>query len=262
MLPKRRLLAVSCADAAASPRESVALTRSVVPTNSCVSRWAAVGGLCGAGRAAVAAAVAIVALCLARELRAQTARVASDLKKVIDAAATPNLTWARDVNGQRYVTALIVADGMDPEMTALRAAVVAPGGTVYLRFVSVTALSTLLPARSVEATAWSRLVFAGGSHVLSGEELFSAWQGIDDPRLTWAGGVVLRRTANLGAPGTPAAGYPRSFSEAIVRNQALIARGARALSPLAGPSSWLAWSGAFSPTSRRSSPGREWPGDE
>ncbi|MDH4052175.1 MAG: S8 family serine peptidase, partial [Rubrivivax sp.] len=83
-----------------------------------------------------------------------SSKIAVDLQQVIDAPSTPKLSWAKDVDSARMVKVLIVSDSSaDPDLTALRADVVARGGSVYLRFVSVRALSALLPANQVAAIA-------------------------------------------------------------------------------------------------------------
>ena len=88
-------------------------------------------------------------------LRAQTAasKIAPDLQQIISAASTPKISFAKDVRGQRHVKALVVASSSDPDLTELRAAVLAAGGSVYMRYVSVAALSVLLPANQVAAIA-------------------------------------------------------------------------------------------------------------
>ena len=37
-----------------------------------------------------------------------------------------------------------------------------------------------------EPVSWSRVAFAGGSHVLSGSALFQTYQGFYDPRVAWS----------------------------------------------------------------------------
>ena len=80
-------------------------------------------------------------------------RVAADLGAVIDAPTTPKLSFCKDVKGLRYVKALLVANSIDPNLSALRAAVIAAGGSVYMRYLSVSALSVMLPANAVDAIA-------------------------------------------------------------------------------------------------------------
>ncbi len=53
----------------------------------------------------------------------------------------------------RHVKALVVSNSTDPDLVALRAAVLANGGSVYMRYVSVAALSVMLPANQVAAIA-------------------------------------------------------------------------------------------------------------
>ena len=83
--------------------------------------------------------------------QAQTAqdKVALDLRNVIASPTTPQLNWVKDLSGQRYVKALIVSNSSDPDLVALRGAVMSAGGSVYLRFVSVRALSVMMPASQV-----------------------------------------------------------------------------------------------------------------
>ena len=86
---------------------------------------------------------------------AQTAssKIAADLQQVISAPTTPKLSWAKDVNGIRYVKVLVISNSTDPDLVALRADVLAKGGAVYFRYVSVAALSAMLPANQVAAIA-------------------------------------------------------------------------------------------------------------
>ena len=80
-------------------------------------------------------------------------KIAADLQQVIMAPTTPTLSWAKNVNGIRYVKVLVISNSTDPDLVALRNDVIAKGGAVYLRFVSVTALSVMLPANQVAAIA-------------------------------------------------------------------------------------------------------------
>ena len=87
---------------------------------------------------------------------AQTApsgKIAADLSRVIHAATTPTVSFAKDVSGVRMVKVLIVSNSSDPDLASLRSNVLANGGSVYLRFVSVTAVSAMLPANEVAAIA-------------------------------------------------------------------------------------------------------------
>lgn len=88
-------------------------------------------------------------------LRAQTAasKIAQDLQTVLAASTTPKINWAKDVNGRRHVKVLIVSNSDDAELSALRSAVMAAGGSIYYRYSSVLALSAMLPASQVAAIA-------------------------------------------------------------------------------------------------------------
>ena len=78
-------------------------------------------------------------------------KIAVDLQTVISASATPTYSnWVRDINGVRFVKAIVVANpSADPDLASLRSKVLALGGSVYFRYTSVTALSVLLPAHRV-----------------------------------------------------------------------------------------------------------------
>ncbi|HSW03310.1 S8 family serine peptidase, partial [Aquabacterium sp.] len=106
------------------------------------------------------AALAIVGLLAAlwgpQAARAQGAasrKIAVDLRDALQAAATPKNNWSRDLAAGRYVRALVVSNATDPELTELRAHVLAVGGSVYYRYLSVSALSVLLPANRVAEIA-------------------------------------------------------------------------------------------------------------
>src|SRR6266566_4882646 len=64
---------------------------------------------------------------------AQGGELAKDLLEAIHAPTTPAVKWARDVNGRRFVQALLLSDSADPDMTDLRAFVVQAGGAVLKR---------------------------------------------------------------------------------------------------------------------------------
>ena len=73
-------------------------------------------------------------------------KIATDLQAVVSATTTPSLSWAKDVAGARYVKVLIVSNADDPELTSLRSAIMAAGGSIYFRYSSVLALAAMLPA--------------------------------------------------------------------------------------------------------------------
>src|SRR6185295_9872941 len=80
-------------------------------------------------------------------------KIARDLQTMIAAATTPSASWAKDVNGVRYVKVLVVATTTDPDLVALRSDVLTRGGSVYFRYVSVATISALLPTSEVVGLA-------------------------------------------------------------------------------------------------------------
>jgi len=85
--------------------------------------------------------------------QAQSTKIARDLQAALSSSTTPRLNWVRDVNGQRHVKVLIVSNSTDPELSALRSAVLGAGGSIYYRYSSVMALAALLPANRVAGIA-------------------------------------------------------------------------------------------------------------
>ena len=77
-------------------------------------------------------------------------KVSADLQQVVYGGSISGLSWARDTYSGRMVKALVVArPGVDPDLTALRSAVVAAGGTVYYRYISVNGVLAMLPVSRV-----------------------------------------------------------------------------------------------------------------
>ena len=79
-------------------------------------------------------------------------KLAPDLRQAFQKGPSAQ-RWMADIEGSRYVRVLIVSDSPDPEMTDLRAHVLAVGGSVYYRYLSVSALSALVPAQRLEELA-------------------------------------------------------------------------------------------------------------
>ena len=106
-------------------------------------------------RSARRALLSATLLATALSVSAQTnsTKIARDLQPVLTASSTPTISWARDVNGRRYVKVLIVSNSDDAELTALRSAVMSAGGSIYYRYSSVLALAALVPADKVGGLA-------------------------------------------------------------------------------------------------------------
>ena len=108
-----------------------------------------------------------------------------------------------------------------------------------------------LPSSSFGGAAipWSRFVFLGGTHVLSGSELFARYQPVYDPTLTWVGqrvrdvDVIYFDNKDNHVEGfiesTPTSGKPLM----------LVTSGVRDVSSQLGISSLVNHTGAFTPSS-------------
>jgi subtilisin family serine protease len=101
----------------------------------------------------LAVAAALWAYSPGAQAQTNSPKIARDLQPVLTAATTPVINWAKDVNGVRYVKVLIVANTSDVELSNLRKAVMAAGGSIYYRYSSVMALAALLPASQVGTLA-------------------------------------------------------------------------------------------------------------
>ena len=68
-------------------------------------------------------------------------KIARDLVVAAASPTQPGHRWVRQANGQRMVEAVIVGQGSDPELRALRKHITAIGGTVNGRFSAINALT-------------------------------------------------------------------------------------------------------------------------
>lgn len=64
-------------------------------------------------------------------------------------AVPADATWAKTVNGQVLVKALIVSTGTDADLVSLRADVLARGGSVFYNYIAVRALSVMVPTTAL-----------------------------------------------------------------------------------------------------------------
>src|SRR4029077_11816397 len=70
---------------------------------------------------------------------------------------------------------------------------------------------------------WSRIAFVGGNNVVSGDALFTQYQPLWDPRITWADGVVRKRRVLYGpGPAIPPNPSPQAFTASAVSSQSLL----------------------------------------
>jgi len=77
-------------------------------------------------------------------------KVSADLQQVVNGGSIAGLAWARDTSAGRMAKVLVIArPGVDPDLAYVRGAVVAAGGTVYYRFISVNGVLAMLPVSRV-----------------------------------------------------------------------------------------------------------------
>ncbi len=104
-------------------------------------------------------ALAIAAAAIASGAQAQVAfdvadrKLARELRETLHAPRTPSVRWARDVRGVRHVQAVVVTDGADPTMSALREYVLRSGGSVHAVFPALNALTVQVRANQLQALA-------------------------------------------------------------------------------------------------------------
>jgi serine protease AprX len=65
----------------------------------------------------------------------------------------PQPVWKKTVNGIAYAKVIVVSNTSDAEMTNLRGAVLQLGGSVYYRYLSVRAISVLVPLANITTLA-------------------------------------------------------------------------------------------------------------
>ncbi len=105
---------------------------------------------------------------------------------------------------------------------------------------------------------WSRIAYAGGGHLVSGDALFTNFQPIYDPGLTWVRQVALRNTVQYlpASAGVPANTVPKAVVETNASEQSLLTAGVVLLDRLAGSNSAVNGAGVFAPTATVAAPGR------
>ena len=81
-------------------------------------------------------------------------KIAADLRVVINSQPSKNINWLKKDKGEWKAKVLVVSsDASDPELKLLRQAVTGMGGSVIYRYVSVPAISVVLPLQSVRTLA-------------------------------------------------------------------------------------------------------------
>jgi serine protease AprX len=132
--------------------------------------------------------------------------------------------------------------------TAVNSGALTTGGAMLA---SGKVMPTAVTSINGESFNWSRLVFAGGSSVLTGDALFTQFQGFYDPRLLWVRSRVVSYTPVFWSQPTASSGMPlrlKGVSETTYVSAALLSPGVRIVDSVAGISNPLTATGIFTPT--------------
>ena len=106
-------------------------------------------------RIAASAAATACVLFLATHAAAQPldsyatarAKLSDDLAQATSASSIKGVKWARESSSGRMLKVLVMArPTVDPDLVGLRAAIVAAGGSVYYRYISVNGVAAVVPA--------------------------------------------------------------------------------------------------------------------
>ncbi len=76
-------------------------------------------------------------------------KLAPDLVSALNSKVPKSVKWMKEDGGGRYVKVIIMAGGSDPQLAALRSAIVAAKGSVYYRYQSVAGLSAMVPGSQI-----------------------------------------------------------------------------------------------------------------
>ena len=95
------------------------------------------------------------ALTLSQPTLAQTVslKIAPDLAVQVSGVAGVDTTWLKMMDGQPMVKVLIASSSTDPSLAALRAAVLASGGSVHYVYLSTRGLSGVVPLTALSTLA-------------------------------------------------------------------------------------------------------------
>ena len=94
---------------------------------------------------------------LAMAQTASSPKIASDLRAYVTVVASggtaPSVTWAKNLSGQPHVKVLINASSTDATLASLRQDILARGGSVLYNYISVRAVSAMVPAAALDPLA-------------------------------------------------------------------------------------------------------------
>jgi subtilisin family serine protease len=125
--------------------------------------------------------------------------------------------------------AVRLAKTLRPDLSAaLAAGSLRAGDSMLAPGATLPAPTSLVGGRTV---VWSRIAYAGGTHLVSGNELFTHWQPIWNPSITWARGYVLQDVVNFQpiTKGVPANTVVASVVERNAPAQPLLTSGVQLL---------------------------------
>ena len=84
-------------------------------------------------------------------------KISTDLQQALSAPSVSGVSWARETSSGRMVKVLVLGYGTaDPDLANLRRAIVAAGGSVYYRYISVTGVSAASAWTEMNRSAFSR----------------------------------------------------------------------------------------------------------
>ena len=80
-------------------------------------------------------------------------KISDDLKDAAKAPSSSKTSWIKTSGAVTYAKVVIVADSTDPDLVALRRAIVAAGGTVFYKYLSISGVLAMLPLDQVATIA-------------------------------------------------------------------------------------------------------------
>jgi serine protease AprX len=190
-------------------------------------------------------AAPVVAGTVALMLQANPSLTPPMVKAILQYSAQP----IASVNLLQQGAGLLNTQGAVDLASALRKDIAAPFEKTRLKVGdSLIPAGVVFPAPETklngQTIAWSRIVFAGGSHVLTGEDLFRRLQGFHDQQISWVRGRVTRAEPIFSSSNTVLLGYRESTASPGV----LVTGGVKSLTKALGNTSYLTKTGAFTPT--------------
>ena len=84
---------------------------------------------------------------------AAASKISPDLRREMLSTVSPTVRWWRWDSGRKLMRVVVLSNSTDPQLTELRQAVLAAGGSVFMRYVTVRGLSVMLPETGVLALA-------------------------------------------------------------------------------------------------------------